>query len=218
MAYQYLAITLFAAFGFGYGMIRLFWKRKALYTRMIIFGVGCAMMGRMFETISLFAFGSLPKGFDIGMLGIMGSFLFFFTANFGSMDSLVDNGSAAFRKFRIAALAAPAVVCVLFAVYLWYAGIDLSILAYGTEALIITQASYYHLKHIIIEDVDFGLIRSVRGYNCLALIYAVLCMLEMILDAAPFPPMYHMVWTTLMCIVLFAIVPVLEKGVTRWTM
>ena len=32
---------------------------------MIIFGVGCAMLGRLFETL-----GSLRSGFHVGMLGL----------------------------------------------------------------------------------------------------------------------------------------------------
>ncbi len=51
--------------GFGYGLFRFFRDESALYVRMIIFGVGCAILGRLFETL-----GSLRSGFHVGMLGL----------------------------------------------------------------------------------------------------------------------------------------------------
>ena len=88
---------------------------------MIVLGVGCAMLGRLFATLLYLVNGELFDGFNVGMLGIIGSFLFFFSANFGQMDSIVDDGSPKFRKTRIIALAAPLTVailwCVIFAVY-----------------------------------------------------------------------------------------------------
>ncbi len=216
--YLYLAITLFAALGFNYGLYRLFWNTKALYVRMVIFGVGCAMIGRLYETIGLFALGELPYGFNIGMLGAVGSFLFFFTANYGQMDSLVDDGSKAFQKTRLIAAVAPIIVIVLFMVFLRNASFGWDTAAFVLEATVIAQASYYHLKHLIIEDVDFGVVKSIRGYNFLGLVYAGLCMLEMLMKAIPFPDAVKVAWTALMCLVLLLIVPVLERGVTKWTM
>lgn len=216
--YLYLTITLFAAFGFYYGLYRLFWNKRALYVRMVIFGVGSAMVGRLYETVALFAFGKLPYGFNIGMLGIVGSFLFFFSANYGQMDSLVDDGSKAFRKVRIIALAAPAAVAALFLLFLQYQSYGADIAAFVLEVLVIAQASYYHLKHIIIDDVDFGVVKSIRGYNFLGLAYALLCMFEMLMGVVEFPDAVWVVWTVLMCLVTLLIVPVLERGVTKWTM
>lgn len=216
--FLYLAMTLCAAFGFIYGVAKLVWAKNALYTRMIVYGIGCAMMGRLFITISLFAFGELLGSFNIGMLGTIGSFLFFFTANYGQMDSLVDDGSEAFRKTRIMALIAPAVIWGLYAIFFRYAGVHVSTFVYGLEAAVIGLASYFHLKHILIEDVDFGLIKSLKRYNILALAYAVVCMLEMIVNVAPFNPMFTVIVAELMCLVLLLIIPELEKGVRQWTM
>ncbi len=210
-------MTLCALFGFNYGLVRFFRERKALYTRMIIFGIGSAMLGRLFETLSLFAFGEIPSGFHIGMLGIISSFLFFFTANYGQMDSLVDDKSAKFRKYRLIAILAPVVIVVLFIIYLRSAEFGPGAVARGVETLVIALAAYFHLKHLVIEDVDYGIIRSIRGYNLLALVYALLCMAEMILRAAPYPEILLVIVDVLICIIYLIFVPVLEKGVNKWT-
>ncbi len=215
--YLSLAMTLCALFSFSYGLARFFRKRKALYTRMIVFGIGCAMMGRLFETLNLFAFGEIPSGFHIGMLGIIGSFLFFFTANYGQMDSLVDDGSAQFRKVRLIALIAPVCIWALFGVYVHFAGFYAGAVVRAIVTAVIALASYYHLKHLIIKDVDYGIIRSIRKYNLLALFYALLCMLEMIFHAAPFGAVWLIVTDLLICAVLLVFIPVLEIGVKKWT-
>ena len=217
MKYLYLVMTLCAVFGFNYGLMRIVRQRKALYTYMIVFGIGCAMMGRLFETLSLFAFGEIPSGFHVGMLGVVGSFLFFFTANYGQMDSLVDDGSPMFRKYRLLALLAPIIIAALYVFYLRYAVSVESAIVHGILAAVIALASYYHLKHLIILDVDYGIIRSIRSYNLLALIYAVLCMCEMIIHAAPFPVILTVIVMALISIILLIFVPVLERGVTKWT-
>ncbi|MCR4646029.1 MAG: hypothetical protein K5695_11605 [Oscillospiraceae bacterium] len=170
--YIYLALTLSAAVGFGYGLYRFFRQRSAMYIKMIVFGIGCAMLGRLFETLQLFANGQIQTGFHVGVLGVVGSFLFFFTANYGQMDSLVDDKTTAFRKYRLIALAAPACIMLLYLFYFLKVGMGQAAVVRGIETLIISQAAYYHLKHLIMPDVDYGVIRSLRLYNLLALGYS----------------------------------------------
>ncbi len=217
MKFLSLAMTLCACFGFNYGLARFFRKRKALYTRMIVFGIGSAFMGRLFETLNLFAYGEIPSGFHIGMLGVVSSFLFFFTANFGQMDSLVDDGGSKFRASRLIALIAPICVAVLYGVYIHYAGFSAGAVSRAIEALVIALASYFHLKHLIIRDIDYGIIRSIRQYNLVALFYAFLCMAEMILNASPFPGILTVIVCILICVVYLVFIPVLELGVKKWT-
>ena len=219
MLYQYmvLAMTICAGFGFVYGLIHLIWPRKAQYTHMIVYGMGCVMIGRLFQTVSIFAFGELTSGFNLGMLGIIGCFQFFFTANYGVMDSLVDDGSKKYRKVRLTALAAPAVILALFGVYVYFAGIGIVTAVRFAGVLIIAATAYLHLKHILIEDVEFGLIRAIRRYNILGLAYAILTMLEMIVAVAPISPFFMIIVYQLICLVYLLIIPELEKGVKKWT-
>ncbi len=81
------------------------------------------------------------------------------------MDSLVDDKSAAFRKNRLIALAAPVVILGLFVVYLFLSEFGKNSIIYGIEALVIALAAYYHLKQLIIPDVDYGVTRCLRLYK-----------------------------------------------------
>ena len=215
--YLSLALTVCAGIGFAYGLYRFFQDESALYVRMIIFGVGCAMLGRLFETLLFLVNGELGSGFNVGMLGIIGSFLFFFSANYGQMDSIVDDGSVKYRKTRIISFAAPLVVVAIWCVIAATRGINESTVWVGVEMLFVALASYYHLKHLIIDDVSFGLIRSIRSYNLLSRVYALLCMSEVLVECFNLPTVCIVIVYILECIVLLVFVPVLERGVKKWT-
>ena len=67
------------------------------------------------------------------------------------------------------------------------------------------------------DDVEYGLIRAIRSYNLLALIYAYLCMAEMIVESTALPTVCIVIVFVLQCAVMLAFVPVLERGVKKWT-
>ena len=211
-----IILTVCAAIGFGYGLFRFFREDEALYVRMIVFAVGSAMFGRLIETLQLLVNGQISGSFHIGMLGTAGSFLFLFSANYVQMDSLVDDGSKQFRKTRIIALIAPIVMIAMWGV-LASKGFTAKTAIIGIETLIIAMAAYYHLKHIIIKDVDFGLIRVIRNYNILALVYAFLCMAEILIKSFNLSFVFVIIVYVLQCAVMLAFVPVLERGVNKWT-
>lgn len=219
MVYQILLleVTLCAAFGFIYGLFRFFRGKSALYIQMIVFGVGCAMLGRLFELLQIVVSGRMEHGFHVGLLGTIGSFLFFFTSNYGQMDSIVDDGSKQFRKFRFIGMIAPLTIIGLFCVTLIIGARLQTTIALGVQTVVIALASYYHLKHLVIPDVDYGLIKAIRKYNLMALIYAYLCMAEMIAEAVAWPDAILIVIFSLQSLVLLAFVPVLERGVKKWT-
>ncbi len=217
LKYLSLVLTLCALAGFIYGLLQFFGKRKNLYMQMIVLGVGCAMMGRLFETLLLYAEGEIPGGFHIGVLGIIGSLLFFFTANYGQMDSLVDDGSKKFLKYRLIGMIAPVFYIILFVFYLLLAGVNENTGVYAAETAAVCVASYFNLKHLVIEDVDFGIIRSIRGYNLLALLYGFLCMTQMIIFSVPVPDVIIIISYALLSIVMLIFVPVLAGGVKKWT-
>ena len=213
----FLAMTLCALFSFAFGLRWYFGKKVPLYAVMIIFGSGCAMLGRMFETMLLLIRHELQSGFNVGLLGIMGSFMFFLAANYGTMDSLVDDGSRGVMKYRLIALAAPAGILVLYYFFLTRVGFGIDAIVNGVLVLVIMLASYYHLKHLIIPDVEDGIIRHIRLYNLLALVYALLCMNEMTFEVIRIAAVWRYILYTAFCIVYVLFVPALYRGVKRWT-
>ena len=216
LLFSNLAMLLCMAVSFTYGVIRFFKKGKALYLQMIVGGLGCMMLGRLFEFVALLTRGALPNGFHIGTLGIVGGFLFFLSANFGQMDKLVDDGARENRRYRLLGLLAPLVLAGIYClIFLFNVGVE-SIIVYAIMTAIIMLASYFNLKHFIFPDVEFGIIRSIRGYNLIALLLAVLSVLEIVLSLygklIPLLILYIAI-----CAVSVAIVPILEKGVKKWT-
>ena len=175
-------ITCVCAFiGFIYGSVNFFKPKKAIYPQMITLAVGCIAFGKLYQVVRIFTGGDILGEFQLGVFGVIGSLLFLFSANFGAMDSLADDRSKAFRKYRIIPFAAPAAAAVLYVLFLF--GTSLPTYAQIVSAVItilVMHASYYHLKHLIFPDVDYGVIKCLKPYNLLALIYSFLCMAEMI--------------------------------------
>ncbi|MBO4679639.1 MAG: hypothetical protein J5626_08210 [Lachnospiraceae bacterium] len=132
------------------------------------------------------------------------------------MDSLVDDRSKKFLKVRLISLSAPITVVLLYlAFYMKVNNAELRIV-YGVVSVFVALSSYYNFKHIIIYDVDLGIIRSIRMYNVLAVIYALFGMLKPIGLYADIKPLY-----IISCIgigaVAVSLLPVLKGGVEKWT-
>jgi len=212
-----LALTACAMFSFIYGLVRFFGKESPLYSKMIVFGIGCAMLGRLFETLQFFTLGELQGGFHVGMLGILGSFLFFFAANYGQMDALVDDKSVKFRKYRLIALLGPLTTAALFVISVLLSGVGKNTVYNTLLAFTVINASYFHLKHLIIPDVEGGIVRSIRAYNLMALIYALLCMAEMILWAVPGAFVFRVLVYSCLCVSFVVFIPVLARGISKWS-
>ena len=167
--------------GFVYGLVRFFRPRAAIYPQMITLASGVVVFGRLYQIIRLITVSDTQDRFHLGFLAVIGSLLFLFAANFGQMDSLVDDGSAALKKYRIVSLAAPlAVTAVYLALFPFSGQSTQHKVATGVVFAAIGAASYFNLKHLIIPDVEFGVIRCLRKYNLMALIYEVLCVFDMI--------------------------------------
>lgn len=214
--YTNTAMLICTIIAFIYGAFRFFRKGKAMYLQMIVCAIGCMMLGRLFRVVMIMTGGFIPDGFHVGILGWIGSFLFFFTANYGQMDSLVDDGGKDNTKYRLIAMAAPLVIA---AGYIRIALSDTTLgnkIMYLIVVLLIMQASYYNLKHLIMPDVELGIIRSIRGYNLMALAFALLSMAEMTLWIVGNSITISLV-CALNCVASLLIIPVLERGVKQWT-
>jgi len=203
-----------ALIGTIYGALHFLAKKSALYLQMIACGVGCQMFARLFDVIYLALNGELHRKFNIGMLGIVGSFLFILSANYGQMDSLVDDGSAALRPTRRRALLAPAAILALYAAFCC-AEQDLRLrLAVGLIAAFILPTAYFNFKHLIIYDVENGVIRCIRSYNLLALAYGFLVLLEFIFGYLSLTVPYVLACVGVGAVTL-AMMPMLQRGWAR---
>ena len=203
--------------GFIYGAVRFFRRNKAVYAQMITLACGVTAFGRLYQIIRIISIGNVTDGFHLGILGTFGSLLFLFAANFGLMDTLCDDGSKELRKYRLIPVAAP--VLVIAAYLVLFLITDQTVLVKsvaGAISFIVLLASYFNLKHLIIPDVDFGVIRCLRAYNLLALIYEFLCISELISMSRG-----NDVITLIVGILTGAVMPLITisvySGVKKWT-
>lgn len=211
-----LLIFTCSLFGTIYGLCNFFKEKKALYLKLVTCGVMSLMFSRLYQVIFLTTQGNLYKGFHIGMLGIIGSFMFLFSANFDQIDSLVDDKTKAFRKTRIISFAAPLFILLIYLFFFMkVSGAELKIV-YGVVTFFIILCAYYSFKHIIIYDIDFGIVKSLRRYNILVIVYAVASLLEPIGLYIEIKPLY-IASCVITAIIAAALLPVLKGGVQKWT-
>ena len=204
-----------ALIGTIYGIAHFFMKKSALYLKMITCGVGCAMFSGLFVVVYRITLGGLPEGFHIGCLGIVGSFLFLLSANYGQMDTLVDDGSENFKKTRRIAAIVPLILAAFYIFLILREKAFGSRLSLGFVAIILIPCAYYNFKHIIIFDVEMGLIRQIRAYNILALCYAFFTTFKYLTEYMEIMWLY-VVSCMGVGIVSVCLLPALSRGYDRW--
>ena len=211
-------ITCICAFiGFIYGIVKFFKPKKAVYAQMITLSVGCMAFGRLYQVVRLLTEGDITDSFQLGILGFIGSLLFLFSANFGAMDSLADDGSKKFIKYRIIPFAAPAVLVAIYLIFAFLLIINGGAFIIGAViTFFAAQASYFNLKHLIFPDVDYGVIKCLKPYNLIALIYSLTCVLEIVFINSE-NGIAVLIIGLIMSGLLIAIVPSVERGMKKWT-
>jgi len=200
--------------GFTYGTVVFLAKKAPLYAKMITGAVGCMMFGYLLAVIRRIA-GFEGRPFQIDYLSYIGVFLFLLTANVGIMDGLADDGSKRFGKYRLFALAAPLVILLALVPTVLSSAPAVYKVFCGVIALFAAAASYFNFKHAIFPDVEFGVIRCVRGYNLLALAYAVLHMGTLAARSYGADTAV-LILSVLTCADVIMILPVLKRGIERW--
>lgn len=203
-------------FGFIYGGLKFFRPRQALYAQMITLALGCCAFGRLFYIVRLLTTGYITGSVQLGFFGVIGSFMFFFSSNFGTLDSLLDDRTKAFRKYRVIALIAPAVFVVMYVLLFLIADISLMWKILGAVmTFFVALSSYFNLKHLIFPDLDFGVVKCLRPYNLLVLIYSLSIFGECVGLSRN-----NAVLTLICCIVSGVVsatmIPMIVRGLKKW--
>lgn len=208
--------------GVIFAVIGLLKHYRIMYLRMVCWAVICAFFARLFHVFVIVFFKSYDFNINMGTMGVFGSLLFLLSANYGQINGLVDDGSRRAKKARLIALIAPLIIIAmyLYAFYMWggfenvmielYSHINLAVVA-----IVIMPCIYFNFKHLIIYDVEGGIVKSLRPYNALAVIYELMVMAEWItMRTAEFD--LFVVTMVVQGIVLLLLVPVAGRGVKKW--
>ena len=211
-------ITCVGAFsGFLFGAARFFRPRKAGYAQMITLAVGCMAIGRLYQAIRIVTIGGDLNQFHLGLLGVIGCLLFLFSANYGLMDGIADDGSSSYRKYRLIPISVSVIAAVVYLVFFLFTEQPPTIrIAAFFVSVFVVGASYFNLKHFIFPDVEYGVIRCLRNYNLLALIFEFLCMAEMVFMSRGMA-VTVLIIGILMGGILPAIVIAVDRGIKKWS-
>lgn len=205
-----------ALIGFAFGSFRFFRPRTAIYGQIITLSVGCMAFGRIYQVIRMLTIGDIREEFHLGVLGVIGSLIFLLSANYGVMDGLADDRTEKFRKYRQIPAVASAITTAAWLGFFLFADQPVLVkVVSGIISALIMCASYYNLKHLIFPDVDYGVISCLKTYNLLALIYEVLCFVEMFGMSRDIPVLVLVVGI-LMGGILPSMVFAVARGMKKW--
>ena len=210
-----VASFVIAAAAFWLGAVKLFGTRKPLYMKLLVCAAGCFMLEQQLLLINLWC--GVKEMFSIGMLGILGCNFFLLSANYGTLDKVVDDGGAENKPARRLALLAPVVTAALIApvFFSWRKNDPLCGALWLLVLLPVLPASYYNMKHLLMPLDAFELLRAARPCNLLSLgfyllsaLYAVFCGLGYTAAAG--------VTSVLLSVSMLLLVSAAIKGAKKW--
>ncbi len=204
-----------ACAGLIYGLTATYRRKQPLYFRLMIFPIACQVFLRAFYIVTLLCYGELPDGFNIGFLGFAAFFLFLYLPNVGAIDHLLDEEDRGYAKYRLLALILPAAELVLAVLALCYDGAALDVrISFAVLLLLAGLAGYFNLKHLIIPDVEGGIIRALRSFNAMCLALELLTLAEVGLYCVSFSS--PVVIQALLGVLYVVFLPLLNKETKKW--
>ena len=206
-----------ALIGFLYSLIKFFKPKKALYKKMVACALGCLFIERLYEIVQYVIVGDLPQLFEIGTFGNIGCYMFLFSANYGAIDSLIDDKSKALKKYRIAALSAPIITLGAAIVILLSPSDPGRKITCAIEVLFVGASAYYSLKHLIIPKDYSDFLSGLRTFHAVSLLLAVGTTVEDTIWC--YQVSVQAIWYipyAILLVSMLALAPALERGTKQW--
>ena len=210
-------LCLAALIGFVYSLIKFFKPKKAMYKKMVGCALGCLFIERLYEIVQYVVAGDLPQLFQIGTFGNIGCYMFLFSANYGAIDSLIDDGSEKLKKYRLIALIAPLAAIAAATVILLSPSDPGRKITCAIEMLFAGASSYYSLKHLIIPQKYSDFLSGMRAFHIMSLVLAVGVTVEDLIWC--YQVSVQAVWYipyTILFVAMIALAPALERGTKQW--
>ena len=205
-----------ACVGLVYGLTALYKKKQPMYFKLMIFPIACQTFSRAYYTVALLCYGELPDTFNVGLLGYAAFFLFMYLPNIGALDILVDEQNENIIRRRLISLIIPTIEAAVAVVVLLAGSASLSIrISFMVLSALAGFAGYFNMKHLIVADVENGIIRSIRKFNLLSLILEILTLTE--IGFGCFDYGTPVVIQALLGILFVVFLPFLNKEAQKWT-
>ena len=173
---------LIAVLSFFLGAVKLFKGKKPLYLRLFVCAAGCFAIQQLSYIVNLWC--DIPSAVSIGSFGIFGCNFFLLSANYGTLDKVVDDGKGS-KTAKIIAVIAPVFMAVLAAVsFMFWKNKD--ILGAWLWLIILLPslpASYFNLKHILLPMDPFEFLRATKLCNIAAIVFYIVTAVYVILSS-----------------------------------
>ncbi len=141
-----------------------------MYFQLMTCATGCFALRELWYVINSLCGNT--DGVNIGFFASMGCFLFLLSANYGQMDSIVDDGTLG-KEYGKKAHLAPALLIALTVAIFLVQGVTTIYFAV-LEVFILIPAyigSYFNLKHLLLPVDDFGFLKASRWCNITSLVF-----------------------------------------------
>ena len=205
-----------ACIGLAYGLTTLYKKKQPMYFKLMIFPIACQAFSRAYYTVVLLCYGELLDEFNIGLMGYAAFFLFMYLPNEGALDILADEQGEKLVKHRLISSIVPAAELAVSVVALLVGSASISIRIFFVALSVLAGfAGYFNVKHLIADDVENGIIRSIRRFNLLSLVVELLTFAEIALGC--FDYRTPVVIQALLGVLLVVFLPFLNKEAQKWT-
>ena len=211
-----LVYTITALISAVIGAYVVYNKKKGaspLFVRMVVCMLGCRFLQGFIEFLLMRSDVNMD-GLSITGIGQLAQIFFLICANYGAIDSLVDDRSREFIKYRLLAAIVPVTLLIYTVINvqeIGHSALDISTTLFGVAVVMI--ALYYHIKHLIIKDVEGGIVRSIRLYNLIGVINCLAMMVEWTSGRGSLMWYISMI---LYVLVTLTILPALSHGVHKW--
>ena len=193
-----------------YGCCTVFRKKTPLFYRIIFFAVLTCLIGSVFTLLYGLLWSQGDTGFHVGYLGTVGMFFFLYSSYYGAIDSLADGKQPELRRFRVAAGVVAAAFFIGSGLLMYFSG-----KAFWTYIVVIPMSltAYFAVKHLIIPDVDLGIIQVMRPYNAVIVGLCVSMTLRVISRSGSVLETVSSICTG---ILLAVCMPMARNGVRKW--
>lgn len=207
-----------SGFGLFFGVAQFMRKKRPpMYFMFILFAIMSAFLSRIYYFVTVALYGSIPEYFNLGFIGYAAMFLYMFFANFGQIDYLVDDRHTLKARYRIIPVIVPALELFFALFALMFGTVNISVrIPFVVISVIAGFAGYLNIKHFIIPDVDFGIVKSIRGYNLIAFLIGVFSLAEIGFSLFEVNSIIFYIQIVL-GILYAAVIPVLNSEVKKWT-
>ena len=193
-----------------YGIGTAFRNKMPLFYKIILFSMLTCFMGNIYTLLYEFLWQQGDRSFHVGHLGYIGMFFFLFSSYYGAFDSLADGKQPKLRRFR---LFAGLVAVLYFAVSVFLMALSGKELWRYLVLLPMSFTLYFAAKHLIIPDVDMGIIKVMRPYNALIIALCIVMMLG--LFSAP-GSKFELICSIGTGFLMAACLPIARNGVRKW--